>query len=174
MRQSVPAFVDMLAQCTYSAVHLEMRDAYAVGDEKEDFEAWRNGHRTDWQDRDAWWHPYYQAVADAVERGVAVRRARVVSEPVSEYIRYEHYITQANLIAGEQVRWLPRKRATDIAFPGNDFWLFDGQVVRVNHFGGDGSMLGCEIVEEAAVVKLCAAAFDTVWKRAIPHEAYQV
>ncbi|WP_341849697.1 DUF6879 family protein [Thermobifida alba] len=168
MAQSVPAFVDQLAACRRSAVHLEMRDVYAVGDEVDDFEAWKRGHRTDWNDRSTWWHPFYQAVADAVARGVVVRRARVVSEPVSEYIRYEHHITRANVIAGEQVRWLPRRRATDLALPGNDFWLFDDRLVRVNHFSGDGVLLGQEIIDDPAVAKLCTTAFEAVWDRAIP------
>lgn len=31
-----------------------------------------------------------------------------------------------NVKAGEEVRWLPRRQASDLALPGNDFWLFDG------------------------------------------------
>ncbi|MBE1531819.1 DUF6879 family protein [Actinomadura algeriensis] len=174
MPQSVPSFIDMLAACRQSAVHLEMRDLYSVGDEVEEFDAWRAGHRTDWEDRESWWHPFYQAISDAVARGATVRRARIVSEPVTEYIRYEHYITHANIVAGERVRWLPRRRATDLALPGNDFWLFDDRLVRVNHFTGDGVMTGNEIVEDSAVVKLCGAAFEAVWERAVPHEDYKV
>ena len=44
-----------------------------------------------------------------------MRRARVVSEPVTDYIRYEHDLTFANVAAGELVRWLPRRNAADIA-----------------------------------------------------------
>lgn len=29
--------------------------------------------------------------------------------------------------AGEDVRWLPDRRTSDIALPGDDFWLFDGR-----------------------------------------------
>ncbi|MFD3613332.1 DUF6879 family protein [Streptomyces atroolivaceus] len=39
-----------------------------------------------------------------VARGVKVCRARTVSEPGIDYIRFEHAITDANLCAGEQVR----------------------------------------------------------------------
>ncbi|MEU1375311.1 DUF6879 family protein [Streptomyces triculaminicus] len=174
MPQNVPSFIDMLAGCHRSAMHLEMRDAYAVGDEADEFSAWQRGHRTDWEDRASWWHPFYQGVSDAVARGVVVRRARVVSEPVTEYIRYEHYITQANIVAGEQVRWLPRRHATAIAFPGNDFWLFDDQIARINHFTGDGVMVGQEVTDDPALVKLCGSAFEAVWERAVPHAEYKV
>jgi hypothetical protein len=66
-----------------------------------------------------------------VARGVKFRRARIVSEPVTDYIRFEHAITAGvNLAGGEQVRWLPRRRASDLCLPGNDFWPFDGRLVR--------------------------------------------
>ncbi|WP_438948653.1 DUF6879 family protein [Streptomyces atratus] len=61
------------------------------------------------------------SLPEKAARGVRVLRARVVSEPVTEYIRFEHAITDANLRAGEEVRWLPRRRASTLALPGNDF-----------------------------------------------------
>ena len=87
MPSSVPSFAELLEQCQRSAVHLELRDSYAPTDR---FEAWQRGERINWEDRQSWWHPYDQLITDAVARGVVIRRARVVSEPVSEYIRWEH------------------------------------------------------------------------------------
>ena len=80
----------------------------------------------------------------------------------------------ANLAAGEHVRWLPRPKASDLALPGNDFWLFDGTAVLFNHFSGDGAPAGTELREEPGVVKLCAAAFEAVWDRAVAHEEYRL
>lgn len=171
MPSSVPSFSDLLSRCRRSAVHLELRDAYAPTDR---YEAWLRGERIDWDDRASWWHPYDQLIADTVARGVAVRRARIVSEPVSEYIRWEHYVTPGNLTAGEQVRWLPRRSATGIPLPGNDFWLFDGELLRVHHFSGDGAVVEDELTTDAETVKLCTTAFESVWERAIPHHLYTV
>lgn len=173
MPLSAPSFAELLGRASASAVHLEMRDVYGVVDEAEDFAAWRSGRRVDWDNREEWWHDFYAQVAEAVARGVRVRRARVVSEPVTDYIRYEHYITRANIAAGEEVRWLPRRRASDIALPGNDFWLFDQRLVRFNHFTGDGQLVAQELEDDPAVVKLCSAAFEAVWVRAVPHEEYR-
>lgn len=162
-------FAGLLQAARHTAVHLEMRDAYAVGDPC--FEAWRAGKAFDRSERDAVWR---QILAEPIRRGVQVRRARIVSEPVSAYIRYEHEITEAaNVAAGEQVRWLPRRRASDLALPGNDFWLFDAKTVRFNHFTGDGEWAGTELVTDPGVVKLCVAAFDAVWDRAVPHQEYR-
>ncbi|MGW3392165.1 DUF6879 family protein [Streptomyces hydrogenans] len=171
MPSSVPSFAELLGRCERSAVHLEMRDSYASTDR---FEAWKRGERIDWDDRASWWHPYDQLIGDTVARGVSIRRARIVSEPVTEYIRWEHYVTHANVTAGEDVRWLPRRRATDIALPGNDFWLFDGELLRVHHFSGDGAVVEDEITDDPATVKLCASAFEAVWDRAVPHHLYAI
>jgi hypothetical protein len=160
----------LLRGCARSALHLEMRDGYMLDDPM--LHQWRAGHRYDPADRASWWRPWLDLMAETTGRGVDVWRARIVSEPVSEYIRFEYDITFTNLAAGEQVRWLPRRDATDIALPGNDFWLFDDQTVLVNHFSGDGDWLDMELVEDVGLAGLCRAAFDAVWARATPHEAY--
>jgi len=170
-----PTFEDwarMMGSCQRSAWHLEMRDSYAVSDEDRAFAAWRAGHRDDPADRDSWWRPWLSLVAETTGRGVEVRRARIVSEPVTEYIRFEYDITFGNVAAGEQVRWLPRRHASALALPGNDFWLLDGERVSFNHFTGDGDVIEWEKSGDPATARLCAAAFEAVWERAIPHEDY--
>ncbi|MFD0359617.1 DUF6879 family protein [Streptomyces sp. NPDC127110] len=162
-----------MADCT-TAVHLEMRDSYAVDYEEGPFADWRRGFRHDPADRDSWWRPWLGLIAETVGRGAIVRRARVVSEPVSEYTRFLYDGTFTNVAAGEQVRWLPRRHASNIALPGNDFWLFDGEWVQWNHFAGDGSSVGEEITNDPTSAKLCAQAFDAVWAHAIPHGEYKI
>lgn len=171
MPSSVPSFAELLGRCQHSAVHLEMRDVYASTDR---FEAWKRGERINWEDQQSWWHSYDQLISDTVARGVEIRRARIVSEPVSQYIRWEHYVTQANVTAGEQVRWLPRRLATGIPLPANDFWAFEGTLLRVHHFDGDGAVVEDEITDDPATLELCLAAFEAVWKRAVPHQDYVI
>ncbi|WP_228447146.1 DUF6879 family protein [Streptomyces paludis] len=120
--------------------------------------------------------PWLELMREITGRGVEVRRARIVSEPISEYIRFEHHLTAGNAAGGEQVRWLPRRRASDLALPGNDFWLLDGSLVVFLHFTGEGELSPQgdeERTAEPAVVRLCAAAFEAVWERAVPHEEYE-
>ncbi|MGP3928001.1 DUF6879 family protein [Streptomyces sp. 8N616] len=174
MPQKVPSFAEQMADCHQSAVHLEMRDAYGIASEAAEFAAWKAGDDSSRHDRTGRRKAWLDLVAETAGRGVVIRRARIVSEPVSDYIRFEHAGTPLNIQAGEQVRWLPRRRASDIALPGNDFWLFDDRIVRFNHFSGDGASGGPELVDDPAVVKLCASAFELVWSRAIPHTEYQV
>ncbi|GLF99258.1 DUF6879 family protein [Streptomyces yaizuensis] len=176
MSQKEPSFDELLAAARHSAVHLEMRDSYGVGDEAEDFENWKRTGQRDVTPTSAYWAPWVDLIRATVARGVVVRRARVVSEPVTDYIRYEHAGTVVNIHAGEQVRWLPRRRASDIALPGNDCWIFDGEIVLFNHFTGEGdwSEPGWEVRSEPAVARLASAAFETVWDRGVPHDKYSV
>lgn len=166
-----PSFAECVQDTDSSAVHLEMRDDYG---DNERFAAWRRGDRIDWDNRSSWWRGFHDRIAEAVARGVSVRRARIVSEPVSEYIRWEHEMTRANLAAGEQVRWVPRRLASTLVLPCNDYWLFDDRLARVHHFAGDGSLVADEFTSEPDALKLFATSFEAAWDLGIPHDEYRL
>jgi hypothetical protein len=63
------------------------------------------------------WGDHLDIVRAAVACGVTFRRVRVVSEPLSEYMLWEHACTGTNVQAGEDVRWLPRTNAADLLLP---------------------------------------------------------
>ncbi|MFI6292450.1 DUF6879 family protein [Nonomuraea sp. NPDC050790] len=166
---TTPTLADMLGQCTSTALHLEMRDGY--GYSSPGYLAWRDNIAFDRTEFDA---PWVKLIKETVGRGVVVRRARIVSEPASAYIRYEHSATPyANLAGGELVRWLPRQKASDLALPGNDFWLFDDRLVRFGFHSGEGEATGHEDRDDPAVVKLCQTAFEAVWERGVDHQDYR-
>lgn len=163
-------FEEMLASAQHSAVHLEMRDAYVPDDPS--FIAWQGGPPYDRTQRERDWH---QLIGEARARGVLVRRARIVSEPVTDYIRFEHSVTDSmNIKAGELVRWLPRRQASDLLLPGNDLWVFDDHLIRFGLFAGDGRYLGEELVRDLHVIKQCLTAFEAVWERAVDHAEYRL
>lgn len=170
---SVPPFSELISQCERSAVHLELRDSYGVAAEADDFAQWKAAGRITPESVESR-RPWLDLVREAVGRGVVMRRARIVSVPVSGYIRYEHAGTYLNVGAGELVRWLPRRDAATLALPGADFWLFDDRLVRFGHFSGDGANAGHELNSDPDVIKLCADAFEAVWERATPHEEFTV
>ncbi|WP_184962262.1 DUF6879 family protein [Nonomuraea endophytica] len=166
---TVPPFPELIAGASYSAVHLEMRDVYTPDDPS--FIAFLGGPPFDRTQREREWR---DIIDSAVSRGVTVRRARIVSEPITDYIRFEHSVTDSmNIVAGERVRWLPRSQASDLCLPGNDFWVFDDHLVRFGHFAGDGSVTGKELRTEPPVIQLCQSAFEAVWLRAIDHAEYK-
>lgn len=174
MPQTVPPFAELLVNCRHSAVHLETRDVYEVENEDEDFAAWRAGRRHTPENRDEWWNDFHTSVARAVGRGVTVRRARVVSEPLSEYVRYEHASTFQNVLAGEEVRWLPRRLASDLLIPANDLWLFDQNLIRFGLFSGEGTFVGHTFSDDPALIKSVSESFESIWNRAVPHDSYTI
>ena len=139
----------LLTSARREAIHLEMRDRYAVSDEGDPFRRWLAGDPLTPAEEAEWWRDWTELVTRITASGVTMRRARIVSEPVTDYIRYEWAGTHYNVEAGEDVRWLPRRGASAIALPGNDFWLIDGETVVFNHFTGDGEWLGNEVITDA-------------------------
>lgn len=176
MLSNLPSFEELFRRAQRSAIHLEMRDVYAVSDEAADFAKWQATGYADLDPTSDHWQPWVNMVQEAIKRGVQIRRARIVSTPVTDYIRYEYVLTAVNVSAGEAVRWLPRRNASNIALPGNDFWLFDGTYVRINHFtgSGDGAAEPFEDSQDSALSQLCATSFETVWGRATPHEEFVI
>src|SRR6266568_1498170 len=164
----VPPFSELIAETTASAVHLEMRDAYTPRDEG--FLDWLAGKPV-LEPALPEWHDLVRA---SIARGIRFRRARVISEPLAPFIRYEYAITiGTNIAAGEQVRWLPRRKSSDLCLPGNDFWVFDDRLVRFGHFAGDGEFIDHELSDDSYVVRLCTSAFEAIWERAIDHDKYR-
>jgi hypothetical protein len=163
----VPPFSELIAATTRSAVHLETRDAYTPDDPA--FLDWKAGRPVSAPAGADW----YDLVREHTARGVSFRRARVVSEPLADYIRFEYDSTMVNIDAGEQVRWLPRKSAPSLLVPLADYWVLDDCLVRFGYFAGDGFFLGHELTDDPEVVRTCSAAFEAVWELAIPHSDYR-
>jgi hypothetical protein len=162
------SFAELLAATQASVVRFEMRDSY---DEAEKGLAeWKATGGTGAYD----WGDHLDVIRAAVARGVTVRRVRVVSEPLSEYLRWEHACTEANLEAGEDIRWLPRTEAADLLLPGADCWVFDHRVVRWNFQRGDGTNpRHYTFSSDPRTIRDIIAAFEIAWQRAIPHAEYK-
>ena len=164
---------DLFVMFKCEALHLEMRDTYAVKDEAERFarflERGYRDHDAEAEER----RPWMTLIRNLTAAGKSCRRVRIISEPITDYIRYEWAGTGPNVEAGEQIKWLPRRLASAIALPGNDFWLFDDASVVFTVFTGEGDVFEHQLVTDTPVVQLCHSAFDAVWSLAIPHSEYK-
>lgn len=168
MVAALPSLADVLRAARRRALHIELRDTYA---RTPSFEAWRAGvDDVSGRRDDADW---IALLGPLVARGGDLRRLRVVSEPITEYVRYEYEGTPgANLAAGEVVRWLPRDRASDLRFPGNDFWLIDDTLL-FNLASGDGDWIGIQPNDDPDVLAFCLESFEAAWSRSIDHADYR-
>ncbi|MBV8828613.1 MAG: hypothetical protein JO108_05240, partial [Acidobacteriaceae bacterium] len=103
------------------AIHLEMRDSYGTAEEIPHLRKWEAGEPDDTD----WLQPWFDLVRTGTRAGKVFRRARIVSEPISDYQKWALNDTPLFVAAGEDIRWVPRRRVSTVALPGNDFWLFD-------------------------------------------------
>jgi hypothetical protein len=161
----------LIAGFQHEALHLEMRDVYAAADHSR-FRRWQAGEMFDPEQEAEWWRPWREMMRRHRDAGRTLRRLRVVSEPVTDYIRFEHLDAAELVKAGEDVRWLPRQRASALLLPGNDFWCFDAETVVFTDFSGDGEVQGYELTTDGGLVAQCVTAFEEAWSLAVPNGEY--
>jgi len=162
-------FEALLTSFGREAIHLEMRDAYGTATELPHMAKWARGEPDDLQ----WLQGWCTTLREHVRAGKSVRRARVVSEPLSDYQRWSYSIADPMVAAGEDIRWVPRKLVSSVALPGNDFYLFDDQLAVFLLYSGNGLSAGMLSSSDPADLRLCRSAFETAWELSIPHSEYQ-
>lgn len=169
MGLSYAEFQELFARFDRDAIHLEMRDSYGTAVELPHLAKWAAGEKDDL----AWLQPWCDQVRQHVAEGKVYRRVHVVSEPLSEYQRWSHSIMQPHIDAGTDMRWMPRRRVSSIAFPGNDFWMFDNRLAVFHNYAGNGTLVDFTPSTDPHDIALCRSAFEAVWELAIPHADYR-
>jgi hypothetical protein len=162
-------FDHLLRTFKRSSDHLEMRDAYGTETELPYMAKWAAGESDDLH----WLNDWCSILRGHLAGGKSVRRARVVSEPLSDYQRWSFSIADPMVDAGEDIRWIPRALVSSLAFPGNDFYLFDDRLVVFLLYAGSGLSAGMMSSTDPADISLCRSAFDAVWKISTPHRDYK-
>ncbi|SHK19313.1 hypothetical protein SAMN05421803_11550 [Nocardiopsis flavescens] len=165
-------FTQQFRDFEHTAWKLEVRDRYNVSKEARDVRRFLStgdlGRDADFA-RTSRWH---RNVASRSAEGKTWQRVRVVSEPLSDYIRWEHAVTRFNVEAGEDIRWLPRHNPAVQELPDFDFWLFDGAWGCLLHFDDDDVPFKSEHVDDPATIALYRKWRDIAWQQAIPHGEY--
>lgn len=73
-------------------------------------------------------------VRRGTESGRRYSRVRVLTDPLTDYLKFELAVTPHNAAAGEEVRILSAAQAAEMDLPQDDFWLFDNKLATVMHF----------------------------------------
>ncbi|MBW4702600.1 DUF6879 family protein [Micromonospora sp. RL09-050-HVF-A] len=160
-------FLRLFADFHHAAFKLEVRRSYGVPSEDEPFQVFLAGG----DPGVGWLRPWLDLMRAETAKGKRVERVRVVDEPPSDYLRFEMSVTPHNIAAGEDIRYLDRRRATELALPQYDFWLFDSQLVAFLHFTDDDQFVGFRTTEDPAEVLKHCQCRDRAWTRAIPFSA---
>lgn len=151
------------------ALHLEMRDSYGTAEEIPHLRKWEAGEPDDAD----WLQPWFDLVSDGTQADKVFRRARIVSEPISDYQKWVLKDTTLFVDAGEDIRWVPRSRVSTVALPGNDFWLFDDEILVFLIFAASGLVVDRYRTTDRSAIELCRTSFEEVWKLSIPHSEYR-
>ncbi|HEX5349955.1 MAG TPA: hypothetical protein VFW64_23140 [Pseudonocardiaceae bacterium] len=162
-------FAALFTSFRREALHLEMRDSYGTAVEIPHLRKWEAGEPDDLD----WLQPWFDLIHAGTQARKVFRRARIVSEPISDYQKWVLKDTHFFVEAGEDIRWVPRSRVSTVALPGNDFWLFDDEVVIFLIFAASGLVVDRYRTTDRSVIELCRTSFEEVWKLSIPHSEYR-
>jgi hypothetical protein len=108
-------------------------------------------------------------VANATAEGRRFQRVRMLTEPLTDYLRFEMWAAPSNAAAGEDIRVISTAAARELDAPDHDFWLFDDAVVAIMHFDQDG-MIAAELVDDPSTVAQYRRWKEIAWRHAAPFE----
>lgn len=152
-----------------SAFRLESLDNYAVGPENEPFRRFLAG-----QPQEPDWHkPWQDFVRRSLDEGKTMARVHVVTEPLSDYLRFE--VTcgyPLSVDAGEDVRIIRRPVRSPVALPGHDFWMFNDSDVVVMDYDENGHFHGGETVSDIGEIAFYRRIRDVTMQHSIPLDDY--
>jgi hypothetical protein len=162
-------FADLFRRFTRSAWRWEAQGTYRQPDEVDPWQRWREGVPVS-ADLD-WLAPWLDDVREAARAGRRFERVRMLTEPLTEYLRWQMEVTPANVEAGEDIRVLPESEARSLDLPQDDFWLFDDERVAVLHFGPT-DLRGAEIITDPDTVARYRSWRDLAWQHAVTFQDY--
>lgn len=162
-------FADLFRRFSRSAWRWEAQGVYLQPDEVEPWQRWREG--TPALTFLDWLRPWLDEVQAATRAGRRFERVRMMTEPPTEYLRWQMEVTPANVKAGEVIHILSEPMARTLGLPQEDFWLFDDERVAVLHFTSD-DLEGAEIITDPDTVARYRSWRDLTMEHAVAFENY--
>lgn len=98
-----------------------------------------------------WFDGWLARVRDWVAAGKHIGRVRTLTDPLTDYLRFELFITGPAVEAGEDIRFITQDQAAELDMPTHDFWLFDDDRVCVLEIGDQG-MSAVELITDPGKV----------------------
>ncbi|MGX1809761.1 DUF6879 family protein [Nocardia sp. NPDC055321] len=162
------AFDELFRNAEHEAFHLEVQDSYETPEESTPFRQFLNNEPDDY----SWLQDWLELVAETTSRGVSVQRARVISLPHTDYVRWSLTVSAENTRAGEEIRYLPRDHIDPVELNTDDWWLFDGKTLAFTVFEPGGRWAGAAVTTDPRIVDYARTVRDQVWSKAIPWPEY--
>ncbi len=162
-------FLQMVRTFRRSAFRFEARDSYALGYERADFEQFLAGSPVPPPEID-WWRPWLDRVTRWCQEGKTISRVRVLADPPTDYQRWMLWSDRWVTEAGEDIRYMPRRKAYEIGLPDADWWLLDDEQVIIMAFDDDGNPVQKTLVTEPDLITRYRRWRDLAIRNAIPAE----
>lgn len=164
-------FLEAVLSFEHTAFRLELQCSYAEPHEAPQFAAFLRGDPQPGPD-DAELRDWYKSVAEHVARGGRMERVRVQEDPPTDYQRFERWLDQWNIEAGEVMRYMTRERAYEVGLlpaAGNaDWWLIDSARLIVMRFDDAGHRIANELITDPeTVLQAC------MWRDLAVHHSVQ-
>lgn len=152
----------------HTSYRLETLDEYRDPSEEEALRLFLN-HGGPVQ-RTQWW---YEHVRKSLRDGKVMARVHVVSEPLSDYVRFEVAAYLVNgVAAGEDIRILPRRHAKTLDLAPFDYWLMDSKIAYVLSYDDTGVMTQVKETTDAGTISACCRWRDVAMRAAVPVRDY--
>jgi hypothetical protein len=167
-------FGELLSGFARSAFRLETRASYAIGIERDAYHRFLAGHPPP-PSEVGWFQDWLSQIRQLCVSGRTIGRVRVLTEPPTDYQRFEMWCGRWNREAGEQIRYMPRSRAAGIGLPlDDDFWLFDETRLIIMRFTDAGEIAGKELITDTGIIARYIAWRDLAVNHATATEAASV
>jgi hypothetical protein len=153
-------FAEALATFEHTAFRLELQPAYAEPSEADLVAMFLAGQRPDPRIIVPELGEWFDQVARQVSEGKRIERVRVHEDPPTGYQRFERWLDQWNLEAGEVMRYMTTRRALEVGLLPNagtaDWWLLDSSRLIVMWFDEEGHRIQNILTTDPAdVIKAC-------------------
>jgi hypothetical protein len=147
-----------------TAWRLECQGTYDEPEEREPLRRFLAGEPDDL----AWFADWPIWIREQREAGRTIGRVRMLTDPLTDYLRFELSITPPAVEAGEDIRFIDQQKFDSLAIPREDFWIFDDTTVALLHFG-DGGVTGAEIITNPDRVASFRDRLRCTWDAAVPY-----
>jgi hypothetical protein len=143
-----------------SAFRLETLPEYNVPQEAEMLARFKHGYPVEMPDD----HPWLLKVRHHCGAAKVMQRVRIVSNPPSDYERFELSLYRHSSAAGEQIHIIEEYRRFS-----EDFWLFDNQEAYILRYDRHGRFLGVEVGSDVVAYRRIR---DLALEQSIPFAEY--
>ncbi|QUQ71169.1 DUF6879 family protein [Kutzneria sp. CA-103260] len=163
-------FQTLFDQFRHSAWRLEIQGWYDEPDEGPLLAQWlQDGDQTPTL---AWFADWPERIAEHAKQGKRYSRVRVLTNPLTDYLRWQlGIITAPAISAGEDIRVMPADVAARLPLRTADFWMFDNERVAVLEFE-HGAVTGAQLLDDPRAVEPFHAIRATAWDHAVRFEEY--